>query len=131
MKFFLDTANIDEIKDAVEYGLIDGVTTNPSLVSKEGKGFKEILRDKFPDEELTIQEMFPGIDGKFRYLKKNRIDVYSKMLNYIRNFSHKPYVYMCMETSDFWKTVFNKDFANPAALEKDFCGYLKDNFKII
>ena len=43
MKFFLDTANIDEIRNAVEYGLIDGVTTNPSLVSKEGRSFKDIL----------------------------------------------------------------------------------------
>ncbi len=43
MKFFLDTANIEEIRDAAEYGLIDGVTTNPSLVSKEGRPFKEIL----------------------------------------------------------------------------------------
>jgi transaldolase len=43
MKFFLDTANIDEIRNAAEYGLIDGVTTNPSLVSKEGRDFKEIL----------------------------------------------------------------------------------------
>lgn len=37
MKFFIDTANIDEIKEANELGLIDGVTTNPSLVAKEGK----------------------------------------------------------------------------------------------
>lgn len=36
MKFFIDTANLDEIKEAVELGLIDGVTTNPSLVAKEG-----------------------------------------------------------------------------------------------
>ncbi len=43
MKFFLDTANIDEIRKAAEYGLIDGVTTNPSLVSKEGRAFKDIL----------------------------------------------------------------------------------------
>jgi transaldolase len=43
MKFFLDTANIDEIRNAAEYGLIDGVTTNPSLVSKEGRSFKDIL----------------------------------------------------------------------------------------
>ena len=35
MKFFLDTANIDEIREAAEYGLIDGVTTNPSLVAEE------------------------------------------------------------------------------------------------
>ncbi len=45
MKFFLDTANIDEIRDAANYGLIDGVTTNPSLVAKEGRDFKAILRD--------------------------------------------------------------------------------------
>ena len=43
MKFFLDTANIDDIRNAAEYGLIDGVTTNPSLVSKEGRAFKDIL----------------------------------------------------------------------------------------
>lgn len=36
MKFFIDTANLDEIKEAAELGLIDGVTTNPSLVAKEG-----------------------------------------------------------------------------------------------
>lgn len=42
MKFFIDTANLDEIKEAVELGLIDGVTTNPSLVAKEaGVDFKE------------------------------------------------------------------------------------------
>jgi len=45
MKFFLDTANIDEIRDAADYGLIDGVTTNPSLVAKEGRDFKDILRE--------------------------------------------------------------------------------------
>jgi transaldolase len=45
MKFFLDTANIDEIRNAAEYGLIDGVTTNPSLISKEGRDFKEIIQE--------------------------------------------------------------------------------------
>ena len=45
MKFFLDTANIDEIRDAAEYGLIDGVTTNPSLLAREGRDFKDILRE--------------------------------------------------------------------------------------
>ena len=40
MKFFIDTANIDEIKEAASLGILDGVTTNPSLVSKEGKDFR-------------------------------------------------------------------------------------------
>jgi transaldolase len=43
MKFFIDTANTDEIKDAVELGIMDGVTTNPSLVAKEDRPIEEIL----------------------------------------------------------------------------------------
>lgn len=45
MKFFIDTANIAEIKEAVSLGLIDGVTTNPSLVSKENREFKELIKE--------------------------------------------------------------------------------------
>ena len=43
MKFFLDTANIDEIKRINDLGLCDGVTTNPSLINKEGRDFKEVI----------------------------------------------------------------------------------------
>ncbi|MDO9287520.1 MAG: transaldolase family protein, partial [Thermodesulfovibrionales bacterium] len=45
MKFFIDTANVAEIKKAWEVGVIDGVTTNPSLVSKEGKEPVELLKE--------------------------------------------------------------------------------------
>jgi len=43
MKIFLDTGNIKEIREAAGYGILDGVTTNPSLVSKEGRDFKDLL----------------------------------------------------------------------------------------
>ena len=43
MKFFIDTADVKEIKEAAAMGLVDGVTTNPSLVAKTGKKFKEVL----------------------------------------------------------------------------------------
>ena len=49
MKFFIDTANIEEIKEAAALGILDGVTTNPSLVAKEGKDFRKLL-----DEILAI-----------------------------------------------------------------------------
>ena len=49
MKFFIDTANINEIKEAASLGILDGVTTNPSLVSKEKKDFRKLL-----DEILAI-----------------------------------------------------------------------------
>jgi transaldolase len=43
MKFFIDTADVKEIREAAAMGLVDGVTTNPSLVSKTGKKFKDVL----------------------------------------------------------------------------------------
>jgi len=45
MKFFLDTANINEIKEGLALGLVDGVTTNPSLVAKEGVNFHERIKE--------------------------------------------------------------------------------------
>ena len=45
MKFFIDTADTDEIRQAEALGVLDGVTTNPSLVAKEGRDFQEVLRE--------------------------------------------------------------------------------------
>ncbi len=45
MKFFVDTADVDEIRELAETGLLDGVTTNPSLVAKTGRDFKETIKE--------------------------------------------------------------------------------------
>lgn len=45
MKFFLDTANIDEIKRVNNLGLVDGVTTNPTIISREGKDFETVIKE--------------------------------------------------------------------------------------
>jgi transaldolase len=45
MKFFLDTGNVEEIKQAYAWGQVDGVTTNPSLVAKEGRDFKQLVHE--------------------------------------------------------------------------------------
>lgn len=45
MKFFVDTANVDEIKEVASWGILDGVTTNPSLIAKEGRDFKEVIQE--------------------------------------------------------------------------------------
>ena len=52
MKFFLDTGNVEEIKQAHAWGQVDGVTTNPSLVAKEGRDFKQLV--------LEITSIVPG-----------------------------------------------------------------------
>jgi transaldolase len=45
MKFFIDTANVEEIRKATEMGWVDGVTTNPTLIAKEKREFKELVRE--------------------------------------------------------------------------------------
>ncbi|GAO03650.1 fructose-6-phosphate aldolase [Anaeromyxobacter sp. PSR-1] len=52
MKFFIDTADVGEIKKALALGLCDGVTTNPSLVAKTGRGFEDVLKE--------IVQLVPG-----------------------------------------------------------------------
>lgn len=65
MKFFIDTANIKEIKEAASYGLLDGVTTNPSLVAKEGKNFRELLDEivKIVDGPISAEVVSTDYDG--------------------------------------------------------------------
>lgn len=45
MKFFIDTAEIKDIKDLAELGMVDGVTTNPTLIAKSGRDFKEVIKE--------------------------------------------------------------------------------------
>ena len=68
MKFFIDTANIQEIKKANEWGLVDGVTTNPSLVSKEGRGFKELVKEicSIVDGPISAEAMSLDADGMIK-----------------------------------------------------------------
>jgi transaldolase len=75
MKFFIDTANIEEIKKANELGLLDGVTTNPSLVSKEGREFKELITEicgivKGPVSAEVISTESKGMIKEARELAK-------------------------------------------------------------
>lgn len=65
MKFFLDTADIDEIREARSMGLLDGVTTNPSLVAKTGRRFREVLDDicKIVDGPISAEVISTDFDA--------------------------------------------------------------------
>jgi len=71
MKFFIDTSNIEEIKEGVKLGMVDGVTTNPSLIAKEKKDFDTVIREilavvRGPVSLEVVNEDWEGmvIDGK-------------------------------------------------------------------
>jgi transaldolase len=65
MKIFIDTANIEEIKTANEWGVIDGVTTNPTLVAKEGKDFKSIVNQilSIVDGPISVEVISTDSEG--------------------------------------------------------------------
>lgn len=59
MKIFIDTANIAQIKEAASWGVVDGVTTNPSLIAKEGRDFKETIKEisKIVDGPISAEAL--------------------------------------------------------------------------
>jgi transaldolase len=65
MKFFIDTANIEEIREAASLGILDGVTTNPSLVFKEGKDFRKLLDEilKIVDGPVSAEVISTDYEG--------------------------------------------------------------------
>ena len=65
MKIFIDTANIEEIKKTNDCGVIDGVTTNPSLVAKEGKEFKELVQEivNIVDGPISVEVISTNAEG--------------------------------------------------------------------
>ena len=64
MKLFLDTANVEQIREANDWGIIDGVTTNPSLIAKEGRNFKEVVEEICSIVDGPISAEVISLDAK-------------------------------------------------------------------
>ena len=68
MKFFIDTADVNEIRQAEAYGLLDGVTTNPSLIAKTGRPFKEVITEicSIVDGPISAEVVSTDYEGIIR-----------------------------------------------------------------
>ncbi len=68
MKFFIDTANVDAIRKAHERGMVDGVTTNPSLVAKEGRDFRKIVDEiaSFVEGPISLEVISEDAEGMIK-----------------------------------------------------------------
>ncbi len=64
MKFFIDTANIEEIKEGIKLGMVDGVTTNPSLIAKEKKGFDDVVKEILKNVEGPVSLEVVSMEAK-------------------------------------------------------------------
>ncbi|MGV9103477.1 MAG: fructose-6-phosphate aldolase [Promethearchaeia archaeon] len=65
MKFYIDTANLEAIRKAHERGMVDGVTTNPTLVSREGRDFRELVQEiaSFVDGPISLEVISEDAEG--------------------------------------------------------------------
>ena len=72
MKFFLDTANVEKIRHFADMGLVDGVTTNPSLIAKEGRDFKEVVLQiaNIVDGPISAEVISTDVQGMVREAKE-------------------------------------------------------------
>ena len=91
-------------------------------------GFKEIIKNSFPLEKLTVEEMFPGCDGKYRYLAPERTGIFRQFKEKIELHFPGVFIYLCMEDSEIWHEVFNKNYSESDDLERDFNQYLLKNY---
>ena len=68
MKLFIDTANVSEIKEAASWGIIDGVTTNPSLIAKEGRDFAQVVKEicNIVDGPVSAEVLSPDAPGMLK-----------------------------------------------------------------
>lgn len=72
MKIFIDTANVEHIKEANDLGIIDGVTTNPSLIAKEGRNFEQVVKEicQIVDGPISAEVISLNADGMVEEAKK-------------------------------------------------------------
>jgi spore photoproduct lyase len=77
---------------------LGGLRFIPALVPK--------IKEMFPHSKIICGELFPGRDGKLRYLQKIRVALYTELITLIREFAPQAFIYLCMETREVWTKVF-------------------------
>jgi spore photoproduct lyase len=87
---------------------------------------KAIAKERFPNTRIFLGELFPGKDGKFRYFKEIRIEMYQKMADWLRDVDPSLFVYLCMESREVWEKVFGWAPGNSQHLNHMFEERLKE-----
>jgi len=64
---------------------------------------KPIIRKRYPESKILYQEFIRGLDGKMRYFKPIRLEMYTKMAEWIKGYNQKTFIYFCMESKEVWE----------------------------
>lgn len=89
---------------------------------------KTISEERFPETKIFLGELFPGKDGKFRYLKDIRVELYKKMLGWLKEIDSRLFIYLCMESKEVWQKVFGWTPENSFQLNHLFAKRIREFF---
>ncbi len=90
---------------------------------------KSIAKERFPNTKIFLGELFPGKDAKFRYFKEIRVEMYQKMVGWLRDIHPDLFIYLCMESEEVWERVFGWAPENSRHLNQLFEKRLKEFLK--
>jgi spore photoproduct lyase len=89
---------------------------------------KEMIQNRFPKNKILLAEQITGLDGKKRYLKPIRLEIYEKIVNSIREKLGNVFMYFCMESEDVWQKVLDKNPQDNQEIDWYFAEHLFQNF---
>lgn len=119
------------------FSLIDQIANhiNPSRIAWISLGslrypapLKEIYRSRFPKSQIFSGEQITGLDGKSRYIKPLRLEIYRKIYNKIKKSLGDVFIYLCMEGDDVWQKVIGKNPKNVLDIDWYFANSLYSKF---
>ncbi len=87
---------------------------------------KGIVEERFPKSRIFLGELFPGKDFKFRYLQEIRVEIYRKMVGWLKEIDPSLFIYLCMESKEVWEKVFSWAPKNSHHLNQLFKDRLKE-----
>jgi spore photoproduct lyase len=101
---------------------LGGLRFIPSLVPQ--------IKQRFPQSKIIYGELFPGRDGKLRYLQKIRVELYSKLAAFIKDFAPQAFIYLCMETPVVWMKALGWSPQSNAQLANSFAEHYSSLNKV-
>jgi len=81
---------------------------------------KQVAQKRFPFSRIFSGELVPGEDGKLRYIKPQRVQIYQRMVEWLRAYDKGLFVYLCMERGDVWEEVFGDTPGSTEGLNRRF-----------
>jgi len=109
---------VDEIFKRIDKNMIIWISIGSLRFNSK---LKPIIEYRHPDTKIIYGEMIKGADNKSRYLKSIRIELYKKIVGYLKEKDENVFVYFCMEDNDVWKEVLGLDVRTNEEIHDLFC----------